>query len=163
MDPTVTTSVIIIVGAPILSSTGVSFLFVGHMFTRLLLLAYLLYAVSKGPMPGLLAFLAVFTLLLERNQEIITKLPYQAPGRLSSEPLLPLGTGTAEGTAAAAVGPSVPPLQPTNAVKVYDSPANKEKADATDLHDSNPRLAEGPKAKDAVSFYTNKGILSATH
>jgi len=159
MDPTVTTSVIIIVGAPILSSTGVSFLFVGHMFTRLLLLAYLLYAVSKGPMPGLLAFLAVFTLLLERNQEIITKLPYQAPGRLSSEPLLPLGTGTA----AAAVGPSVPPLQPTNAVKVYDSPANKEKADATDLHDSNPRLAEGPKAKDAVSFYTNKGILSATH
>ena len=151
-----TTSVIIIVGAPILSSTGVSFLFVGHMFTRLLLLAYLLYAVSKGAMSGLLAFLAVFTLLLERNQEIITKLPYQAPG---SEPLLPLGTGTA----AAAVGPRVPPLQPTNAVKVYDSPTNKEKADATDLHDSNPRLAEGPKAKDAVSFYTNKGILSATH
>ena len=157
MDPTVTTSVIIIVGAPILSSTGVSFLFVGHMFTRLLLLAYLLYAVSKGPMPGLLAFLAVFTLLLERNQEIITKLPYQAPGRLSSGPLLALGAGT--GTA----GAGVSPLQPTNAVKVYDSPANKEKADATDLHDSNPRLAEGPKAKDAVSFYTNKGILSATH
>jgi len=156
MDPTVTTSVIIIVGAPILSSMGVSFLFVGHMFTRLLLLAYLLYAVSKGAMSGLLAFLAVFTLLLERNQEIITKLPYQAPGRGA---LLPLGTGTA----AAAVGPSVPPLQPTNAVKVYDSPTNKEKADATDLHDSNPRLAEGPKAKDAVSFYTNKGILSATH
>jgi hypothetical protein len=152
MDPTVTTSVIIIVGAPILSSMGVSFLFVGHMFTRLLLLAYLLYAVSKGPMSGLLAFLAVFTLLLERNQEIITKFPYQAPG---SGPLLPPGP-----SAAAA---AVPPLQPTNAVKVYDSPANKEKADATDLHDNNPRLAEGPKAKDAVSFYTNKGILSATH
>lgn len=156
-----TTSVIIIVGAPILSSMGVSFLFVGHMFTRLLLLAYLLYAVSKGPMPGLLAFLAVFTLLLERNQEIITKLPYQAPGRLSSGPLLPLGTGKA---ASNLIHESaVPPLQPTNAVKVYDSPTNKEKADATDLHDSNPRLAEGPKAKDAVSFYTNKGILSATH
>jgi hypothetical protein len=70
---------------------------------------------------------------------------------------LPLGVGT--GTA----GAGVPPLQPTNAVKVYDSPTNKEKADATDLHDSNPRLVEGPKAKDAVSFYTNKGILSATH
>ena len=160
MDPTVTTSVIIIVGAPILSSMGVSFLFVGHMFTRLLLLAYLLYAVSKGAMSGLLAFLAVFTLLLERNQEIITKLPYQAPGRLSSEPLLSPGAGAGAGAAAVA---AVPPLQPTNAVKVYDSPANKEKADATDLHDNNPRLAEGPKAKDAVSFYTNKGILSATH
>jgi hypothetical protein len=156
MDPTVTTSVIIIVGAPILSSMGVSFLFVGHMFTRLLLLAYLLYAVSKGPMSGLLAFLAVFTLLLERNQEIITKFPYQAPGRLSSGPLLSPGAGAA--TAAA-----VPPLLPTNPVKVYDSPANKEKADATDLHDNNPRLAEGPKAKDAVSFYTNKGILSPTN
>jgi len=160
MDPTVTTSVIIIVGAPILSSMGVSFLFVGHMFTRLVLLAYLLYAVSKGAMSGLLAFLAVFTLLLERNQEIITKLPYQAPGRLSSEPLLSPGAGAGAGAAAVA---AVPPLQPTNAVKVYDSPANKEKADATDLHDNNPRLAEGPKAKDAVSFYTNKGILSATH
>lgn len=156
MDPTVTTSVIIIVGAPILSSMGVSFLFVGHMFTRLLLLAYLLYAVSKGPMSGLLAFLAVFTLLLERNQEIITKFPYQAPGRLSSGALL------SPGAAAVAVA-AVPPLQPTNAVKVYDSPANKEKADATDLHDNNPRLAEGPKAKDAVSFYTNKGILSPTN
>jgi len=160
MDPTVTTSVIIIVGAPILSSMGVSFLFVGHMFTRLLLLAYLLYAVSKGAMSGLLAFLAVFTLLLERNQEIITKFPYQAPGRLSSEPLLSPGAGAGAGAAAVA---AVPPLQPTNAVKVYDSPANKEKADATDLHDNNPRLAEGPKAKDAVSFYTNKGILSPTN
>ena len=148
-----TTSVIIIVGAPILSSMGVSFLFVGHMFTRLLLLAYLLYAVSKGPMSGLLAFLAVFTLLLERNQEIITKFPYQAPGRLSSGAFL---------SPAPAAG-AVPPLQPTNAVKVYDSPANKENADATDLQDNNPRLAEGPKAKDAVSFYTNKGILSPTN
>ena len=163
MDPTVTTSVIIIVGAPILSSMGVSFLFVGHMFTRLVLLAYLLYAVSKGAMSGLLAFLAVFTLLLERNQEIIAKFPYQAPGRLSSEPLLSPGAGAGAGAAAAAVAAAVPPLQPTNAVKVYDSPANKEKADATDLHDNNPRLAEGPKAKDAISFYTNKGIISVTN
>jgi hypothetical protein len=159
MDPTVTASVIIIVGAPILSSMDVSFLFVGHIFTRLLLLAYLLYAVSNGPMSGLLAFLAVFTLLLERNQEIITKFPYQAPGRLTSGALL----SEAASASAAGLGGSVPPLQPTNTVKVYDEPANKEKADATDLHDNNPRLAEGPKSKDAVSFYTNKGILSASY
>jgi hypothetical protein len=108
-------------------------------------------------MSGLLAFLAVFTLLLERNQEIITKFPYQAPGRLSSGALL------SPAPAAEAEAGAVQPLQPTNAVKVYDSPANKEKADATDLHDNNPRLAEGPKAKDAVSFYTNKGILSPTN
>ena len=162
-----TTSVIIIVGAPILSSMDVSFLFVGHMFTRLLLLAYLLYAVSKGPMSGLLAFLAVFTLLLERNQEIITKFPYQAPGRLSSGSLLSEGAGGGAAAPAAAEAEAeagaVLPLQPTNAVKVYDSPANKEKADATDLQDSNPRLAEGPKAKDAISFYTNKGIISVTN
>ena len=154
MDPTVTTSVIIIVGVPILSSMDVSFLFVGHMFTRLLLLAYLLYAVSKGPMSALLGFLAVFTLLLERNQEIITKFPYQAPGRLSGSPLLSTGTGSLMHESA---------LQPTNSVKVYDSPTNKEKADATDLQDNNPRLAEGPKSKDAVSFYKSKGILSPTN
>jgi len=157
MDPTVTTSVIIIVGAPILSSMGVSFLFVGHMFTRLLLLAYLLYAVSKGPMSALLGFLAVFTLLLERNQEIITKFPYQAPGRLSGRPLLSSGTGSLMSE------PAIQPLQPTNTVKVYDSPTNKEKADATDLHDNNPRLDEGPRSKDAISFYTSKGILSPTN
>ena len=157
MDPTVTTSVIIIVGVPILSSMGVSFLFVGHMFTRLLLLAYLLYAVSKGPMSGLLGFLAVFTLILERNQEIITKFPYQAPGHLSGSPLLSTGTGSLMHESA------LQPLQPTNTVKVYDEPANKEKADATDLQDNNPRLAEGPRSKDAVSFYTSKGILSPTH
>ena len=157
MDPTVTTSVIIIVGVPILSSMDVSFLFVGHMFTRLLLLAYLLYAVSKGPMSALLGFLAVFTLLLERNQEIITKFPYQAPGRLSGSPLLSTGTGSLMSE------PAIQPLQPTNTVKVYDSPTNKEKADATDLQDNNPRLAEGPRSKDAVSFYTSKGILSPTN
>ena len=158
-----TASVIIIVGAPILSSMDVSFLFVGHIFTRLLLLAYLLYAVSKGPMSGLLGFLAVFTLLLERNQEIITKFPYQAPGRLTSGALLSEGASASASASAAGLGGSVPPLQPTNTVKVYDEPANKEKADATDLHDNNPRLAEGPKSKDAVSFYTNKGILSASY
>jgi hypothetical protein len=117
-------------------------------------LAYLLYAVSKGPMSALLGFLAVFTLLLERNQEIITKFPYQAPGNLSSRPLL---SGSLIDESA------LQPLQPTNTVKVYDVPANKEKADATDLLDNNPRLAEGPRSKDAVSFYTSKGILSPTH
>jgi hypothetical protein len=59
--------------------------------------------------------------------------------------------------------PAIQPLQPTNSVKVYDSPTNKEKADATDLQDNNPRLAEGPKSKDAVSFYKSKGILSPTN
>jgi hypothetical protein len=108
-------------------------------------------------MSALLGFLAVFTLLLERNQEIITKFPYQAPGNLSSRPLLTTGTGSLMGESA------LPPLQPTNTVKVYDSPTNKEKADATDLQDNNPRLAEGPRSKDAVSFYTNKGILSPTY
>jgi hypothetical protein len=151
MDPTVVSSVVIIVGAPILSSLGVSFLFIGNIFSRLLLLAYALYCVSRGPMPALLGFLAVFSLVVERNQEMITKLPYQAPGRLNKRPTTPF--------VHSAVAPTV--TNKATTFSVFDAPFNREKADASDLEDNIPDLEEGPRAKDAVAFYSAKGF-SAT-
>lgn len=148
MDPAVVTSVLIIIGAPILSSVGVSFLFIGNTFSRLLLLAYILYCVSRGPMPALLGFLAVFSLVVERNQEMITKLPYQAPGRLNKSPMPFVHTQ-----------PSA--VAPTNTVathSVFDAVFNREKADASDLQDNIPDLEEGPRGKDAVAFYSAKGF-----
>lgn len=148
MDPAVVTSVLIIIGAPILSSVGVSFLFIGNTFSRLLLLAYILYCVSRGPMPALLGFLAVFSLVVERNQEMITKLPYQAPGRLNKiqTPFIqpPALAHTVTNTAATH--------------SVFDAPFNREKADASDLEDNIPDLEEGPRGKDAVAFYSAKGF-----
>ena len=143
MDPTVVSSVVIIVGAPILSSLGVSFLFIGNIFSRLLLLAYALYCVSRGPMPALLGFLAVFSLVVERNQEMITKFPYQAPGRLNKRPMPFVHSAV---------------INKPTAFSVFDEPYNREKADASDLEDNIPDLEEGPRAKDAVAFYSGKGF-----
>ena len=148
MEPTVVTSVVVIIGAPILSSVGVSFLFIGHIFSRLLLLFYVIYCVSRGPMPGLLGFLAVFSLVVERNQEMITKLSYQTSGRLSKRPMPFVHTQ-----------PSA--LVQTNTaarLSVFDAPFNREKADASDLEDNIPDLEEGPRGKDAVAFYSAKGF-----
>jgi hypothetical protein len=145
MDPAVVTSVVIIIGAPILSSIGVSFLFIGHIFSRLVLLIYALYCVSRGPMPALLGFLAVFSLVVERNQEMITMLPYQAPGRLNKRPL-------------SFVHSTLAPINKPTAFSVFDEPYKREKADASDLEDNIPDLEEGPRAKDAVAFYSAKGF-----
>jgi hypothetical protein len=143
MDPAVVKSVVIILGAPILSSAGVSFLFIGNIFSRLLLLVYVLYCVSRGPMPALLGFLAVFSLVVERNQEMITKLPYQAPGRLNKRPVQFVHSAV---------------INKPTAFSVFDQHYNREKADASDLEDNIPDLEEGPRAKDAVAFYSAKGF-----
>jgi len=151
MDPTVAASVFIIVGAPILSSIDVSFGFVEHIATRLGLLLALIYSVHRGHMPGLLALLAVFSLLIERNHEVLTKFPYQEAraGVLGMAPTS-VFTGVSNET----------PMKPDNSKVAYDSPENQEKADASDLRDNLPHLAEGPRAADAPSFYRSKGLLN---
>ena len=69
--------IVIIVASPIIRSAGLSFGFVDNIVVRLLLVASLLYAVRKGTLLGLLTLLAVFTLLIERNHELVTGLPNQ--------------------------------------------------------------------------------------
>ena len=72
-------SILTILGAPQLSSVGVGYGFVEHIATRLFLIGAVVYAIRQGPMSGLLALLAAFTLLIERNHEILTKFPGQQP------------------------------------------------------------------------------------
>jgi hypothetical protein len=143
-------AVVVIVGAPILSSMDVSFSFVEHIATRLFLILALIYSMRQGAIPGLLAFLAVFTLLIERNHEVLTSFPYQTPtGTLGMAPtnnFLGLPTKLA-------------PLPPTPQTVVYDSPENQEKADASDLHDNIPHLPAGPRSTDAPAFYKSKGLI----
>ena len=155
MDPTVAASVAIIVGAPILSSMDVSFGFVEHIAMRLGLLLALIYSVHQGHMPGLLAFLAVFSLLIERNHEVLTSFPYQAPEASGGGVL-----GMAPTSIFTGVSKETPPMKPDNSKVAYDSPENQEKADASDLHDNIPKLAEGPRAADGPAFYTSKGLLN---
>jgi hypothetical protein len=70
-------SILTILGAPHLPSLGVGYGFVEHIATRLFLIGAVIYAIRLGPMSGLLAFLAAFTLLIERNHEVLTTFPNQ--------------------------------------------------------------------------------------
>ncbi len=83
-------SILIILGTPFLSTLGVSYRFVDHPLTRLLLLGFVIYAIRQGAMSGLLAFLAAFTLLVERNHEILTTFPDQTPRALTAAYGLPI-------------------------------------------------------------------------
>jgi hypothetical protein len=157
MDPTVAVSVAVIVGTPILSSMGVSFSPVQHIATRFVLLLALLYAVQKGPMPGLLAFLAVFSLLMERNHEVLTKFPHQDPSSFALA-----GTGGRLGLRPTSIFAKTESkaLEPDHQVASYHTPAKHEDADASDLYDNIPHLDAGPNSTEAPSFYITKGLTS---
>jgi len=131
-------SVITIVGAPLLQSFG----FVENTAVRLLIVLAILYAVttSHGPMPGLLAFLAAFTLLVERNHEVLMKFPDQKPRFPTTAYGFPV---------------KAPAREPD--VKIPD--VGKDAVNDVDLRDNNPRLSEGPHNNSAPNFYKSKGLL----
>ena len=140
MEAVVALSVITIVGAPLLQSFG----FVENTAVRLLIVLAIVYAVTfttnHGPMPGLLAFLAAFTLLVERNHEVLMKFPDQKPRFPTTAYGFPVK--------AAAREPDV---------KTPD--VGKDAVNDVDLRDNNPRLSEGPHNDSAPNFYKSKGLL----
>jgi hypothetical protein len=136
-------SVLIILGAPLLTFTDFSFAFVGNIATRLLIVMGVLYSITKGVVPGLLAFLAACTLLIERNHEMLTGLPYQIESIPLTQPVAIVPTRV---------------IPPENKSVVFDSPGRIEKADASDLHDNNPRLKEVPENSAAPGFFSSKGL-----
>lgn len=71
--------VLIIIGAPILTTMGFKFAFVENIIVRFLMIAALIYAIrfSGNPIFALLVLLAIITLLLERNHVVVAGLPDQ--------------------------------------------------------------------------------------
>lgn len=142
-----------IVIAPILSNQNVSFSFVQNILVRLLLIIAILIAIRKGPLTGLLTMLAVFTIITERNHQILMNLPGLPSSRVPSE------------------GPGVPikarPLTPrkqnphTESIGISVSENNDEifYESAEDIHDNNPELEKGPSNDEAVDFYESKGLV----
>jgi hypothetical protein len=162
-------SIAVIIGAPIMKSLGMSFSFVGNIVVRFLLIAALVFAIRSGPLPGLLAFLAVFTILLERNHEFLSNTP-GVTGQFketitNQKPVWPV--------VEYANPLQPPPLTPDVEVVHYDNndvPKTEEEIqgestsvtdfeNTTDLRDSNPRLEEGPAANDAMQFFASKNLL----
>jgi len=166
-------SIAVIIGAPIMKSLGMSFSFVGNIVVRFLLIAALVFAIRSGPLPGLLAFLAIFSILLERNHEFLSKagsgISDQFQSTLSNQkpawPIIEYANPL-----------QPPPLTPDVEVVHYDNDVTHDVAkteeeiqgestsvtdfeNTADLRDSNPRLEEGPGANDAMQFFASKNLL----
>jgi len=122
-------SIAIILGAPILSNYGFRFGFVENIVTRLLLVGLIIYIIQKDVFLGLIAFLAVFTLILERNHALALDLPNQRVNVVNiSSPALATAS---------------------RAAPVVETKVNFEE----ELKDNIPRLEPGPKAAGAAAFF----------
>jgi hypothetical protein len=153
-------AVAVILAIPFLGARGMSFNFMENILIRLLAIGAVLYAIRLGPMAGILTMLAVVSLFIERNHQLLTTLPNQKPMWPSNRninlapipPMLPV-----EETH------SYHPVEEhSEAVEVKHGESVKvdEFESANDLEDSNPRLGEVPAGEAAGSFYSQRGLAN---
>lgn len=122
-------SIATILGAPILSNYGFRFSFIENILVRLLLVGLIIFVVQQDVFLGLIAFLAVFTLLLERNHALALDLPNQRNN---------------------VVNFSIPALSSVSkAAPSVETKVNFEE----DIADNIPRLEPAPKSAGAVAFF----------
>ena len=119
-------SIATILGAPILSNYGFRFGFVENIVVRLFLVASIIYVIQKDVFLGLIAFLAVFTLLLERNHALALDLPERSN-----------------------VVNVSPALAPSKAEPVVETKVNFEE----EIADNIPRLEPAPTSSGAAAFF----------
>ena len=153
MDLYAIAAVAVILGAPILSSYGVTFRFVENILVRIVLIAVIVIAVRKDHLIGLLTFLAVFSLFLERNHNLVLGLPDQRP--LLKKRVEETSTFLETPVMTAAPATTVSPL-PATTVDSASKLASPEQP-ITQLHDNIPKLAPSPKSRDAPEFF--RGFL----
>ena len=148
MDLYACVAIVVILGAPILSSYGFTFRFVENILVRIVLISLIVVAVRKDHLLGLLTFLAVFSLLLERNHNLVLGLPDQRPSlHLHPQKEAPAFLETPLATTVAS------PLATTVATPLATTVASHEE-DQNQLHDNIPKLAPSPKARDAPAFFS---------
>lgn len=154
-------SVLIILGGPLLEPLGFSYGIIEDSMVRLLLIVFVVCAIRLGHMPGLLAFLATFSLLIERNHEVLTQFPNQRPSMQRPYDGYP--------RAAAPISGEIEEI-PFNTPHVGDSGRTvveshgetttvKEFENTDGLRDNIPRMAEAPRTQTAPQFYRSKGLL----
>ena len=139
MDLYACVAIVVILGAPILSSYGFTFRFVENILVRIVLISLIVVAVRKDHLLGLLTFLAVFSLLLERNHNLVLGLPDQRPSlhlhpQKEAPAFLETPLATTVDSASKLASPEQPPI--------------------TQLQDNIPKLAPSPKARDAPAFFS---------
>jgi hypothetical protein len=146
-----TGSTAVILAAPWLPTLGLNLTIIDHPLTRLALLVALVYAIRQGPFTGLLALLAVFSLLIERNHQLLTLLPDQKVVMPKKSFGLPVAA------------PRIAPDHETHYYEAHDEKGFDTQEgivyeSAQDLTDNNPNLQEVPQGEAAGSFYESKGL-----
>ena len=117
----------IILGAPLASLYGFTFSFVENILVRIILLGLIIFALRKDHFLGLLTFLAVFSLFLERNHNVVLGLPDQKPVIKRADPV----------------------FFPNKSSEISFATAPME----SDIHDNIPDLEPAPKSKNAAAFF----------
>jgi hypothetical protein len=156
METTVSAvSLAIILGAPLAQNIGVSFRLIDNALSRLLLILWAGYAIRLSAFTGILAFLAVMTLITERNHEVLTTFPNQKPRWPSNSFGMPIAP---------------PPLLGVKEEHAYEPPQyahedgvqGTDVADnkASDLHDNREDLPVPEQGSHAGSFFESKGLAS---
>lgn len=153
--------ILIIIGAPVLTSMGFKFAFVENILVRLLMVGSLIYAIRfanapsgpapsdlgmQGPVFSLLVLLAIVTLLLERNHVVVAGLPEQKAD-------------------AKIIGPAnLYPMKAPDTIshisvkEVYDDHESNHEADVH-ISDERAEIKEGPSNHDSPSFYKSLGLV----
>jgi hypothetical protein len=119
-------SIATILGAPVLSNYGFRFGFVENILVRLFLIGAIIYIIKKDVFLGLITFLAVFTLLIERNHALALDLPQR---------------NTAVN------------VRPSFAVPMKATPVVETKVNFEELTDNIPRLEPAPNSAGAAAFF----------
>jgi hypothetical protein len=124
-------SIAIILGAPILSNYGVRFGFIENIVVRIFLIGSLIFIIRQDVFLGLISFLAVFTLLLERNHALALDLPNQRNNSIVD---------------------MYKASSPVMALPVVETPVTFEEK-GEEIQDNIPRLAPAPTSAGAVAFF----------
>jgi hypothetical protein len=128
----VAVAVAVILGAPILAAEpfGFRFGFVENILTRLVFVGVIIYAVLKDKLLGLLVFLAVFTLILERNHALALSFPDSRPVIKNDVDTLGYVKGSNVSSPVKSVG----------------------------IGDNIPDLDSAPKGREAEAFFKSQGL-----
>jgi hypothetical protein len=139
--------ILIIIGAPLLSSMGCKFAFVENILVRILMVGALIYSIrfanaASGPVFSLLVLLAIITLLLERNHIVVAGIPDQKPTIIGPANLYP----------------SKAPDTITK-IEINDNYDNDSHSAEVHLSDERAEIKEGPSSHDSPDFYKSLGLV----
>jgi hypothetical protein len=139
MEAVAAASLATIIGAPILSDYGFRFGFIENIVSRIVLVGIIIYVTQQDTFLGLITFLAVFTLLLERNHALALDLPNQRNNSV-------INSHHSEPSKAAA------PKDTTSHT------VSKDEYDNHDISDNIPRLSPAPGSSGATAFFRQLGL-----